>query len=63
MALLTARAVVVVTLKLNDLANGLMVCPGSASLVLRVRAAAVMAKMADVCAKEQHYGLQRNLNY
>lgn len=32
MALLTARAVVVVTLKLNDLANALMVRPGRASL-------------------------------
>lgn len=32
MALLTARAVVVVTLKLNDLANSLMVRPGRASL-------------------------------
>lgn len=32
MALLTVRDVVVVTLKLNDLANGLMVCPGRTSL-------------------------------
>lgn len=32
MALLTVRDVVVVTLKLNDLVNGLMVCPGRTSL-------------------------------
>lgn len=30
--------------------------------MLRVQAAALMAEMADACVKEQHYGLQRNLN-
>lgn len=51
MALLTARAVVVVTLKLNDLANGLMVLSRESKSALRARAAALMAKMADVCVK------------
>lgn len=52
MAGLTARAVVV-TLKLNDLANGLMVLSRESKSVSRVRAAALMAKMADASAKEQ----------
>lgn len=59
MAVPTARAVVVVTLKLNDLANGLMVLSRENK---SARAAALMAKMADTSVKEQHCGLQRNLN-
>lgn len=55
MAVLTPRAVVVATLKLNDLANGFMVLSRESKSVLRVRA-------ADACVKEQHCGLQRNLN-
>lgn len=51
MALLTARAVVVVTLKLNDLANGLMVLSRESKSALRARAAALMAKMADARVK------------
>lgn len=62
MAVLTARAVVVVTLKLNDLANGLMVLSRESKSVSRVRAAALMTKMAEACVREQHCGLQRNLN-
>lgn len=62
MAVLTARAVVVVTLKLNDLANGLMVLSRESKSVSRVSAAALMAKMADGCVKEQQCVLQRNLN-
>lgn len=37
MALLTARAVVVLTLKLNDLANGLMVLSRESKSALRAR--------------------------
>lgn len=59
MAVLTARAVVA-TLKLNDLANGLMVLSRESKSVSRVRAAALMAKMADAVYKR--CGLQRNLN-
>lgn len=51
MALLTARAVVVVTLKLNDLANGLMFLSRESKSALRARAAALIAKMADVRVK------------
>ena len=47
MAVPTAGAVVVATLKLNDLANGLMVSSWENKSVSRVRAAALMAKMAD----------------
>lgn len=48
----TARAVVVVTLKLNDLANGLMVLSRENKSVSRVSAAALIAKIADACVKE-----------
>lgn len=51
MAVSTARADVVVTLKLDDLANGLMVLSRENKSVLRVRAVALIAKMADVSVK------------
>lgn len=51
MAVSTARADVVVTLKMDDLANGLMVLSRENKSVLRVRAAALIAKMADVSVK------------
>ena len=54
MAVLTARAVVVLTLKPNDLSNGLMVSSRENKSVLRVRATALMDKMADASVKEQH---------
>ena len=52
MAVQTERAVVVLTLKLNDLANGLILLSREKKSVLRVRAAALIAKMADACVKE-----------
>ena len=52
MAVPTARAVVVLTLKPNDLANGLMVLSRENKSVSRVRAAVLIAKMADASVKE-----------
>ena len=53
MALQTTRAVVVITLKQNHLANGLMAFSRESKSASRLRATVLMGKMGDASIKEK----------